>query len=274
MGKAKEIIIKSINSRLANEFVKKTHYSNKVVNNSQLHFGVFYQDILHGVMQFGPSLDKSKVINLVEGTRWNEFVELNRMAFDEHLPRNSESRAISVALRLIKKNCPHIKWVISFADGMQCGDGTIYRASGFHLTGVSKGSMWCLPKNLVLLNKGPVAHELKVRDKYSALSKYILTKTNGKNPSLKKCVEIFGGSILEGFMFRYIYFMEPKLKDKLKVPILPFTEIQKIGGGMYKGKSITRAWCSSSTTDLQSVGGVQIDPFASLDNQTNTDLYG
>ena len=76
-------------------------------------------------MQFGPSLDKRKIQGLVEGTRWNDFIELNRMAFADWLPRNSESRAISVALRLIRKHYPNIEWVISFADGTQCGDVTI-----------------------------------------------------------------------------------------------------------------------------------------------------
>jgi hypothetical protein len=60
------------------------------------------------------------------------------MAFSDILPRNSESRAIAISIRLIKKNAPHIKWIVSFADGCQCGDGTIYRASGFELTAIKK----------------------------------------------------------------------------------------------------------------------------------------
>ena len=139
MGSAKDLIVKVIPSKVAVPFVKTHHYSGKVVNNSNLHFGVFYEGRLHGVMSFGPSLDKSKIQGLVEGTGWNEFIELNRMAFDDVLPRNSESRAIAIAMKLIRKNAPQIKWVISFADGCQCGDGTIYRASGFILTGYSSG---------------------------------------------------------------------------------------------------------------------------------------
>ncbi len=138
MGRAKEIIVKVIPSNIAIPFVKKHHYSGKVVPNSNLHFGAFLDGSLHGVMSFGPSMDKSKLIGLVSGTKWNEFVELNRMAFDDYLPRNAESFCISKALRLIKKNAPHIKWVVSFADGTQCGDGTIYRASNFVLTAIKK----------------------------------------------------------------------------------------------------------------------------------------
>lgn len=81
---------------------------------------------------------KDKLIGLVEGTGWNEFLELNRMAFDDYLPRNSESYCIGATLRAIKKQAPQIKWVVSFADGAQCGDGTIYRASNFVLTGLKE----------------------------------------------------------------------------------------------------------------------------------------
>ena len=35
---------------------------------------------------------------LVAGTGWNEYLELNRMAFDNVLPRNSESRAIALSM--------------------------------------------------------------------------------------------------------------------------------------------------------------------------------
>ena len=50
MGRAKEIIVKVIPSTVANPFIKAHHYSGKVVNNSKLHFGVFLDGQLHGVM--------------------------------------------------------------------------------------------------------------------------------------------------------------------------------------------------------------------------------
>jgi hypothetical protein len=129
MGRAKEIIVKVIPPKLANEFVKQHHYSGKVVPNSTLHFGCFLDEKLHGVMSYGSPMVKKNVINLVTNTLWNEMLELNRMAFDEYLPKYSESRCIAISIRLIRKNAPHIKWILSFADGIQCGDGTIYRAS-------------------------------------------------------------------------------------------------------------------------------------------------
>ena len=138
MASAKDIVVKPIKSSIANEFVKKHHYSGKVVQNSQLHFGCFLNGVLGGVMSFGPSTDKRKIQTLVKNSGWNDFLELNRMAFSDLLPKNSESRCIAVSMRLIKKHYPNIKWIVSFADGCQCGDGTIYRASGFKLTGIKK----------------------------------------------------------------------------------------------------------------------------------------
>jgi hypothetical protein len=86
---------------------------------SQVHLGVYWQDRLEGVLQFGPSIDKNKSIGIVRDTPWNGFMELHRLAFTDRLPRNSESRAISVAMKLIRKHAPHVQWILSYADGTQ-----------------------------------------------------------------------------------------------------------------------------------------------------------
>lgn len=243
MSRVKDIVIKVLPSKIANDFVKKWHYSGKVVQNSSLHFGAFLDDKLHGVMSFGSPLDKRKVLPLVHTSEnvpclWNEMLELNRMAFDDILPKNSESRCISIAIKLIKKNAPHIKWLLSFSDGTQCGDGTIYRASGFSLTHFSSGAMWIMPEYLAKKNGGSnIAHRMKVQDKCSELSRYILGQTNGKNLTMNGYVKKFGGSLMDGFMLRYIYLIDKTCK--ISVPILPFSKIDEMGAGMYKGEKIS-----------------------------------
>ena len=209
MSRVKEIELKVIPAKIANDFIKKHHYSGKVVNNSFLHFGAFLDKRLHGVMSFGHSLDKAKTQKLVKNTGWNEFCELNRMAFDDYLPRNSESYCIGKALRLLKKNAPHLKWVISFADGCSCGDGTIYRASNFILTQIKKNStMW-------INDKG---------DKVQNMS-------FATNPALNK--KDF--KRLDGYMLRYIYFIDKKCIKDLNCEIIPFSKIKEMGASMYKG---------------------------------------
>ena len=239
MGRAKEIELKVIPAKIANDFIKKHHYSGKVVNNSCLHFGAFLDGKLHGVMSYGPSLDKQKMLGLVEGTGWNEFLELNRMAFDDYLPRNSESYCIAKSIKLIKKNAPQIKWIVSFSDGCSCGDGTIYRASNFVLTDIKPNC------NLVLLPNGEKIHKLTLESNPTTPRKELGGRcyydiTCGKF-DFKKYVEYVNGSILKGFQLRYIYFIDKSCKDKLTVPIIPFSKIDEIGAGMYKGEKITQA---------------------------------
>lgn len=239
MGRAKEIAVKVIPSSIANAFMKKHHYSKKVVNNSKLHFGVFFEGELHGVMSYGSSLDKSKIIGLVEGTKWNEFLELNRMAFDDVLPRNSESRAISMSMKLIKRNAPHVKWIISFADGCQCGDGTIYRASNFVLTGMKKN------KSLYRLKTGEVIHKITLQSSpmqpRPELGGRTLYDVSGGTYSVKEWERITGAKPIEGFQLRYIYFIDKKYRERLTVPEIPFSKIDEVGAGMYKGEKVTRA---------------------------------
>lgn len=210
MGRAKEIIVKVIPTPEANAFVKKHHYSGKVVMNSVLHFGAFLDGKLHGVMSYGNPIDKRNVLPFVRGTKWNEMLELNRMAFDDYLPKNSESRCIAISIRLIKKNAPHIKWILSFSDGTQCGDGTIYRASGFSLCGINKNStIYRLPNG----------------------------ETIAKHGTSKR--DFTGATKLKGFQLRYLYFIDKKAKENLTLPIIPFSKIDEIGAGMYKGEKIT-----------------------------------
>ncbi len=224
MGEAKNIILKAITSKRGNEFIKKYHYSGKVVNNSQLHIGVFKGGILGGVLQFGCSLDKRKIMGLVNDTGWNEFVELNRMAFSDLLPRNSESRAIAISMRLLKKHAPHIKWVISFADATQCGDGIIYRASGFVLTGIKRNvGTWVLPSGEVV-NSCTYGKSQHARNNNGSAGGSSLLKSKGA---------VKAG----GFQLRYIYFIDKSCRERLTVPEVPFSKIQEMGAGMYKGKS-------------------------------------
>jgi hypothetical protein len=215
MGRAKDIVVKVIPAQLANNFVKKNHYSGKVVPNSNLHFGAFLDGTLHGVMQFGSSINKKGTINLVKNTGWNEFIELNRMAFNDYLPKNSESRVIGITIRLIKKHAPHIKWIISFADGTQCGDGTIYRASGFKLVGISENSS---------LRINP-----KTNEKIHVIQAH----------HLKISKEFRTWEALKGYQLKYIYLIDKNAQ--ITLPIIPFDKIDEIGAGMYKGEKVTLA---------------------------------
>ena len=264
MASAKDIHVAPISSEAARALVKRIHYSGKVAQNSQLHFGVFLNGRLEGAMQFGPSLDKRKIQGLVRNTGWNDFLELNRMAFSDALPRNSESRALGIAFRMIRKHYPHIEWVVSFADGPQCGDGTIYRASGFVLTAIKKNNqIWAAPEGETFsrvsltdgkskqqqqalsivhrdsATKGPaIMHATSMRGVCSPGQTEKMAATGGG--ASMKTFEAAGFKPLEGYQLRYIYFINPAARDRLTVPIVPFSKIEEMGAAMYRGERITR----------------------------------
>jgi hypothetical protein len=255
MATAKDIRVAPISAKDAAALVRRVHYSGKVVQNSQLHFGVFLNGRLEGAMQFGPSLDKRKIQGLVEGTGWNNFIELNRMAFSDALPRNSESRALGVAFRMIKKHYPHIEWVISFSDGTQCGDGTIYRASGFSLTGIRENS---------------TLYEFPTGDRIAGMT----IEANFNLPIIKKQCQFLnvphkyrtrkdweklGAKALPGFQLRYIYFLNLEARSRLTVPVIPFSKIDDLGARMYKGQSIKRVKKQDSEHPSELGGAVPTD---------------
>jgi hypothetical protein len=251
MVSAKDIIIKVIPAGVANSFIRKTHYSHKVVNNSQLHFGAFLGDRMHGAMSFGPSLDKRKIQGLVSETGWNEFIELNRMAFDDSLPKNSESRCISIAIKLIKKNAPHIRWVISFSDACQCGDGCIYRASGFYLTGITRNAgIWEMPDGFRVH-----VSTFAAGDNGGGIVKRKYGYQEGT--SIGTFLRMAGAKKIKGFQLRYIYFINKDDLHNLTVPVIPFSKIDEIGAGMYKGQKISRELIQESTSSPNSPNSLE-----------------
>lgn len=222
MSAARDIRVEPISSADARKIVSHYHYSGKSVNNSQLHLGVFLDGRCLGAMQFGPPMDKRKVLPLVTGTEWNNMVELNRMAFADDLPRNSESRALGVAFRLLRKHAPTVKWVLSFADATQCGDGTIYRAAGFLLTGVKPNTqMWVGPNGAVV-------------SRMTMTKRAHIAATGRASMAHARAA---GFVPMVGYQLRYLRFVDPAWRDRLAVPVIPYDKIPP-EVRMYRGRRI------------------------------------
>lgn len=257
MFKAKDIVIKSIDSKTASEIVKRNHYSGKVTNNSQIHFGVFLGGTLQGALQFGASIDKRRMAQNL-GVGFNETLELNRMALSDQCPPNSESRALGICLRILKKAYPHLRVIVSFADACQCGDGTIYRASGFKLHSFKKNnSLLHDPEGKVHFNhggkkyKGGVIAKKSLDDHLGEDGKYL-------SSSLKKQ----GLVPIEGFQMKYLYFFDKELEKRFK--FVDFADIpQEVR--MYKGKKIRAESKEIVATGFQPVEGGE-NPTSALQN--------
>ena len=89
--------------------------------------GVFWDGVLQGVLSFGqPGMpDSAKSLRL---PAW-QVLELRKMVCTDVLPRNSESRALAVAARLIRRDCPHVRALMTFCEADE--RAAAYKAAGW-----------------------------------------------------------------------------------------------------------------------------------------------
>ena len=197
-----DFYVKEIPRNLANEIIIKNHYSHKIYQATYIHLGLFYQDEIVGVLQYGYAMNPASQEGVVADTKIDEYLELNRMWVDDKMPRNTESRAISYSIKYIKKKFKNkIKWIQSFADERCGGLGVVYQACSFDYFGEHTSDFWEF--------EGVVYHNIQMTVKegtkrYSAeVRKLQENKHLAKKMSLRQ--------------FRYIFFIDKRYKKKAKL---------------------------------------------------------
>ena len=208
---AKEIIgfgsnefhIKEIDRNKANDIFAKNHYSKKFYNATYIHLGVWLNSELVGILQFGYAMNPASCGSIVEGTELDQYLELNRMWLDDKAPRNSESMAISYAVRYIRSKYPKIKWIQSFADERCGGFGIVYQGANFEFYGEHTATFWTLDNEVYhnsLMTRNP---------KLSKSAAFLqANKERATSEELRQ--------------FRYIYWIDRKWKNKVLLKQKPY----------------------------------------------------
>lgn len=190
----------------ANSVIVKNHYSAKFYSASYIHLGVFQGEEMQGVLQFGFAMNPASYSSICEGTEKYEYLELNRMWLSDDMPRNSESRAISCAIKYIRQAHPKIKWIQSFADERCRLGGVVYQASNFKYYGEHTSTFWEYD--------GVFYHNsLMTRDR--SLSKSAAFIQDHKSDAIAH----------EFRQFRYIYFLKARFANLCLLDRLPFPKI-------------------------------------------------
>lgn len=198
-----DLIIKPVSRDLAHSIIKANHYSRTIVNNSYAFYGLYFNGELVGVSTWGYAMNPSSAKNIVSGTANDEYMELNRLWVDDIMPRNTESQFISGCIKLIKHHFPKVGWVQSFADERCRCKGVIYQACNFVYVGSHK--------SMFVEYDGMMFHKI------------ILTAQNKGGHYYKVLKQVKDQLIYHEFeQYRYIYFINQRLKDKLLLPILPY----------------------------------------------------
>lgn len=188
-----DFYIKEIERNKANKIIVDNHYSKKYYTASYIHLGVFINNKLVGVLQYGYAMNPASQGSVVKNTEIDEYLELNRMWLDDIAPRNSESKAISFSIKYIKRKYPKIKWIQSFADE-RCGKfGIVYQAANFLYYGEHTSTFWTL---------GDTIYHNSLMTRNPKLSKSAAILQSGKENATKE----------ELRQFRYIYIIKSKSK--------------------------------------------------------------
>lgn len=225
---AKAIRVAPIPASASRDFIARWHYSGKPYCKSALHLGAFMGRRLVGVAAFGDPLDRAKVLPLVRDTPWHGMLELNRFAMVDGTPRNAESRTLSVCARIIRKQYPGVEWILSYADACQCGDGTIYRAAGFLLTGIKRNAG-------LYRYAGEIFTTVGINT--SSAMRARLSRAVGAPVTNAREMVQHGAERLPGYMLRYILPLKDDVRGRLTVPVLPYSAIEDARAGMYRGRA-------------------------------------
>jgi len=199
--------IKEIERDLSIKIIKENHYSKKVYNATYIHLGVFENNKIVGVLQYGYAMNPASCGSVVKDTSMDEYLELNRMWLSDDIEtKYAESQAISYSIKYIKRKFPKIKWIQSFADERCGGFGIVYQACSFDFYGEHTSDFWELD--------GVVYHNIQMT--VSQDSKRYKGEAKKLQQNKERAVKM---SLRQ---FRYIKFLNQKWKKKCLLEQKPY----------------------------------------------------
>lgn len=224
-----KVYLRQINKSVAKDIIVKNHYTHKW-SLCQVAYGIFYKtddenehfsgtdDRLIGCVIYGQPVGRSAAASLSDLLSIDEVFELTRLYIKDGYGKNIESYSIAQSFKLLNRDFPRIRAIISYADGEQGHTGVIYQATGFLYQG---NSSLALMPNYSLSLKGPPdyewMHSRSVTSRWGSCNIEHLKRCIGKTFYRKK----------ESTKHRYIIFIgsrieKKKLTKSLKHPILPY----------------------------------------------------
>lgn len=113
--------------------VMKWHYSKTMPIGKLVKVGVWEDNIYIGCVIFArgntPTLGNAYGLNQIE------ICELVRVALCSH--KSSVSKIVSISIKLLKKQSPNLRLIVSFADPNQGHNGAIYQAGNWLYSGMT-----------------------------------------------------------------------------------------------------------------------------------------
>jgi len=184
----------------------KYHYIGRMPANPFIAYSVFENDDWCGVIVFNKSmLNAHKPYNLKRG----QVGELVRVAMNGK--QKNVSKPVSIAVKLLRKDAPLLKLLVSYADSDEGHEGTIYQALNWYYECSKKtGDKYIDPKT------GNSVHS-------SAHSPTGFCTQFGERKKAKKTSDL--RRIKKGVKHKYIYPLDKELISMCKRISKPYSEI-------------------------------------------------
>jgi hypothetical protein len=137
----REMEVREVSARFAREYIATYHYTRTMPDSTRFIYAGYFGSTLAGIICFGMGTGKNQYTAIIPTIQNGEYVELTRLWSPDGMPRNTESRLIGQAMKLLPAE---IKLVLSFADPSRGHEGYIYQATNFSYCGMSNGGKMLL----------------------------------------------------------------------------------------------------------------------------------
>lgn len=129
---ALHFLINPISYQCAKAWVTKWHYSHRMPTGKNICFGLYEKSELYAVIVYGIGVNPFQARFL--GV--SRVLEIKRMCRSEPAKRYPLSRFIALSAKMAYREYPY-DCLVAFADPEQGHEGTVYKASGFKMHGMT-----------------------------------------------------------------------------------------------------------------------------------------
>lgn len=138
-----QFTIKPIEHKVAKNWVETWHYSKRMPTGKNINYGLFAGEDLYAVIVYGIGVNpyQAKFLGV------DKVIEIKRMCRSE--PARKEyplSRFIALTSKMVLKEFVY-ECIVAFADPEQGHEGTVYKASGFKMHGLTNAEWHLVDKN-------------------------------------------------------------------------------------------------------------------------------
>lgn len=218
-----EMTLKKVDCKFARQYIATFHYTKTMPDSSRFIYAGYLGDRLCGIVVYGMGCGKNQFTSVIPDIRKGEYVELTRLWCPNDMPKNTESKLISMSLKALPEE---ISLVISFSDASRGHCGIIYQATNWHYIGKNKGG------KMLITNDGLEKHP-------RLLGIYRMRHEELNSLSNDEIMDILGYRVIEGGVkHKYVYLRGRKRRQMfnkyVKDKVLPYP---KCDGAIVRSES-------------------------------------